>query len=224
MEKVKLIGKNLDNYKEGLVISKIQREIIIGTLLGDASMELRNGKPVYSVKFEQGFARVDYINHLHSIFFDWTGMGSAKVRLIHSKDKFKKRSSIWFRTYRHKSFKFYYGIFYTLISDKKIKIVPKLIHRFLTPRALAYWFMDDGTYHRDKAGNIQYYLSTQSFNVSEQKLLVEALRRKFSIIFNIHKDRDKYRLYLKSEFNDRFTEIVKTYIIPSMTYKLKGYI
>lgn len=143
------------------------------------------------------------------------------VREISEEGKFRQRSSVWFRTYRHYSFKFYYDIFYCTSNSEKKKIVPKLIHRFLTPRALAYWFMDDGTFHEDKYGNRQYYFSTQGFATHEQVRLVSALKNKFSLEFNIHKDKKKYRLYLKSEFREKFLEIIKPYILPSMIYKLK---
>ena len=219
----KLTGNNLKEYKKKLQINRIQKDVIIGTLLGDASMEIRKGKPVYSIKFEQKLFRTDYINHIYSIFSVWAGT-EPKIRTI-SQGKIVKRSSVWFRTYRHSSFKFYYDIFYSsTASGKKVKVVPKLLHRFLTPTALAYWFMDDGTYHVDKYGNIQYYLNTQSFSSSEQKLLVNALKRNFGIDFNIHKDKGKYRLYLKVLFNNTFVEIIKRYIFPSMTYKLKEHV
>src|SRR6266487_4140939 len=148
----KLIGEKLKYYKDSLILTKVQREIIVGTLLGDSSMELRNRRPVYSLKFEQSFSRKEYIEHIYSIFSDWTGTG-PKIRIIPNDGKFKERKSIWFRTYRHSSFRFYYGAFYSSISEEKKKVVPKLIHRFLTPRSLAYWFMDDGSCHEDKYGN-----------------------------------------------------------------------
>ncbi|CAG8790458.1 31301_t:CDS:2, partial [Racocetra persica] len=107
------------------------------------------------------------------------------------------------------------------VGDKKTKVVPKLIHRFLTARSLAYWFMDDGSYHVDKFGNRQYYLNTQSFSSYEQKRLVAALNTKFSLKFNVHKDKNKYRLYLKFESKKKFLELISPFILPSMDYKLK---
>ena len=213
------MGSELEKYKKNLKLSDLQREIIIGTLLGDSSMESRNDKPVYALKFEQKLERIDYINHLHAVFSEWSGM-KPTIREIAQDEKFKQRSSVWFRTYQHCSFRFYYGIFYSVVNGEKRKIVPKLIHRFLTPRALAYWFMDDGTFHVDKYGNRQYYFSTQGFLTHEQVRLVSALKNKFSLEFNIHKDKKKYRLYLKSESRENFLEIIKPYVLPSMTYKL----
>ena len=47
-----LRGKALENYKKTLVLTDIQRDIIIGSLLGDSIMGLRKGVPLYSLKFE----------------------------------------------------------------------------------------------------------------------------------------------------------------------------
>ena len=71
--------------------------------------------------------------------------------------------------------------------------LPKNLHEFLTPRALAYWFMDDGTY---SAGNKRWsdFFSTQSFPLEDQEILVQALKHNFSIHVTIQKDRSMYRL------------------------------
>ena len=62
--------------------------------------------------------------------------------------------SMWFRTFGHPDFKLYYDLFYpdhgacALQYKGRKKRVPKNINELLTPRGLAYWFMDDGTSYR----------------------------------------------------------------------------
>jgi len=125
-EKKSYKGKELELYKQTIKLTEIQREILIGVLLGDASISLLNGKPVYSIKFEQSIANIDYINHLYLIFEPFVGQIPLEY-----KNKF-----IWLRTYRHVCFKFYYDIFYYGVDN--VKKVPKNIEKFLTARSLAY--------------------------------------------------------------------------------------
>ena len=45
----RLNGKALREYKQTITLNQMQREIIVGTLLGDASMPFRKGQPRLSV-------------------------------------------------------------------------------------------------------------------------------------------------------------------------------
>ena len=54
--------------KQTITLNAIQKEVIVGTLLGDASMPLYRGKPKLHVKFGQCIARAEYIWHLYYIF------------------------------------------------------------------------------------------------------------------------------------------------------------
>lgn len=73
----KLKGKELVIYKNKLSLTRRQREIIVGTLLGDASMRLRLGKPSLSIKFEQSIHNKEYIDHLYNVFEPLIGMVPA---------------------------------------------------------------------------------------------------------------------------------------------------
>ena len=130
-EKRNLKGSALTLYKQGLSkkgLSKIQKEILIGTLLGDASMQAMKGNQQSNVKFEQKIGQLDYINHLYEIFKDWVGTPPT-IRNIKGGGA-KDRQSVWFRTYRHPSFTFYKNIFYKKDNQgKQYKVVPKLIRR-----------------------------------------------------------------------------------------------
>lgn len=65
-------SKKLIKFKKTLKLSDVQREVLIGTLLGDASMpkKNKNASGFFSpyVKFEQKIASMEYINHLYDLF------------------------------------------------------------------------------------------------------------------------------------------------------------
>lgn len=206
--RIVLRGKVLEIYKENLVLTELQRVVLLGTLLGDASMPKQKNNTNYNIKFEQSIKNEEYINHLYNIFKDWVGT-EPKIREIKG-GLAKERQSIWFRTYRHKNFKFYYNEFY--FEGKKR--VPKLIHRYLTPNVLAYWFMDDG--NKTKHG---YVLNTQAFCLKDQKLLLNALSN-LNLDCSLHKDKNFFKIYIKAESKLNFTLLIKPFILTCFFYKL----
>lgn len=211
-----LRGKALIEYKSCLKLTNQQREILVGTLLGDASIPLKLGKPTYQVKFEQQIDKQEYVQHLYQIFEPFVGT-PPKIRNIKGGGA-RDRQSIWFRTYGHPAFKFYYELFYrqNAFNDKRKKRVPKNIHKLLTPQALAYWFMDDGT-----LSNQDYVFATQSFELSDQKRLQNALKKVFGIQVNIHKDKNKYRLYIRRNSEPVFIKAISEFVNPVFFYKIK---
>ncbi len=217
-----LRGVQLIEYKKSLQLNAIQKEILVGTLLGDATIA-KTKAVAFNVKFEQKLANKDYINHLYEIFEPYVGT-PPKVRTI-TGGSAKDRQSIWFRTYRHIDFKFYYDLFYRKknSTDFRKKRVPKLIHRFLTPRALAYWFMDDGSYSYNKSKTTQqkvYYFNTQSFCYEDIKILKKALKLNFNFDTNIYRDRTYYLLYIQPQSKEDFSNLIKPFLLEIFSYKL----
>jgi hypothetical protein len=204
--KKKLLHKELIEYKKTLILNEMQREILIGTLLGNATISKQKTKS-YNIKFEQGLIHKEYLKHLYSLFKNWVGT-EPKRRYIKKNKKFKERQFIWFRTYRHSSFIFYYNIFY----GGKIKKVPRNIYKLFTLRSLAYWFMDDGS----KAKN-SYSLNTQAFKFTDQKKLIKLLNN-FKLDARIYKDRNYYYISIRNV--NKFNELISPYILDCMKYKL----
>ncbi len=218
-----LKGNALREYRQTITLNPVQKEVLVGTLLGDASLPLRKGQPLLSVKFEQNIARADYIQHLYSVFYNFVGT-PPQVRNIRGGGA-QDRQSVWFRTYAHPDFKFYDSLFYPAHEHKGLrrkKRVPKNLHEFLTPRALAYWFMDDGTYYDPPgAQNRTYRFSTHSFPLSDQQILVQVLRDHFGIEAIVYKDRAYYMLSVRCESNQKFLDFINPYLHPCFDYKIK---
>lgn len=63
-------GKGLELYKRNLVLSELQREVLIGTLLGDATIPKQKNNTNYNIKFEQSKKNEEYVQHLYMIFKD----------------------------------------------------------------------------------------------------------------------------------------------------------
>lgn len=209
--------RELQNYKKSLTLTPIQREILIGTLLGDASMGLVRSKPVYSIKFEQSIKNQEYIVHLYDNFKEFT-LKPYYIRLIKRNNlNHQDIMSIWFKTFVHPSFKFYYDIFYDFDIEKRkcVKKVPQIIHKLLTARSLAYWYMDDGNLEKNGCS-----LSTNRFSYKDNKLLQKILKEKFLLNVIIRKDKIYYRMVINSIDFLIFKKLVQPFILPCFFYKL----
>lgn len=222
-------GNKLLAYLKTLKLSDLQKEVLVGTLLGDATFSLNKGKPKYSVKFEQGKVHGDYVHHLFNIFEPYVGTYPVE-RLVNQTKVNQKleppRYSVWFRTYQHDSLIFYYNLFYeqefsvenpNIVVQKK-KIVPKNIGKFLTPRVIAYWFMDDGSY--EDQTNRTYLFNTQSFTETESQLLCNVLFDKYGIEARTNYDKKFQRIRVLAQSAPILCDLIKDYVIPEFHYKL----
>lgn len=214
-------GGKLVAYKKTLIWNQNQHEVIIGTLLGDSSMQ--TSKCNFSVKFEQKYTQVEYVVHIYEIFEPYVGTG-PKMRIIeneyHKNNKYGV--SCCFRTYAHIDFKYYENQFYEIdATGTRRKVVPENIHQMLTPKVLGYWFMDDGSkFYEDT-----YCFNTHGFTKSDQERLVSALKLNFNLDFKLDEDKINpktnepfYRLKLVNN-PSAFEKLVKPYVLPSFEYK-----
>ena len=75
--------------------------------------------------------------------------------------------------------------------------------------------MDDGS----KDGK-QLRINSQSFSEYENKCLKELLWAKLGIKVNLNRDKDRFRLRVKSISMEKLIRMITPYTIPSMLYKL----
>jgi len=71
----------LNVYKQQLHLSAKQKEIGLGVMLGDASLQTQDNGKTFRLKFEGGNRNKEYIQHLHNEFDDWCLSDiTAKIR------------------------------------------------------------------------------------------------------------------------------------------------
>ena len=111
-----------------------------------------------------------------------------------------------------------------------VRGVPHNVVDLVTERSLAYWFMDDGGCEyvsiapRLKTRNSVILLSTDRYRESEVDLLIDMLDIKFGIISkkkNSKSMSQRIKIYIGTEFTQKFLDIIEPFIIPSMRYKIK---
>lgn len=172
--------------QSSVLLTCLQKDVIVGTLLGDSSLE--RDKPTHNprIRFDQSYPQhKSYLESLYVIFANLCGTPPR----VHTRKPDKRTGKIYQTiaffffnkkkdSLRHSSLNYYYDLFYIYNSDgKRRKIVPTNIAELLTPCALAYWIMDDGGINTYNAT----ILNTDSFTLEEVELLQKALEQKFGL-------------------------------------------
>ncbi len=199
---------------EALKLSKLQREVLTGVLLGDGSLVANTHKTKYSLRILQSEQHKDYVFHLYEIFKNFT-LSAPKQYIFTDKRSPGKIYSRWsFNTIAHPAFRFYAHQFY---SDK-IRKVPKLIHRWLSPRAIAYWYMDHQA-QKWKGKSLGVRFCTDRYSLSEVTSLIYILKKKYNLKCSIEKKGGKPRIYISSHSYHTLKNLIFFFIIPCMHYK-----
>lgn len=205
--------KEIREYKKTLTLTKKQRAIIVGLLLGDGHLETQNNGRTFRLKVEHGMEQEDYVQWLFQEFKAWIPAKQPYVKIRRNGQK-----SIGFSTYSHGSLRFYKCFYYSSDNTKRI---PTIIGKLLEPLSIAIWFMDDGS--RKSLKHTTYNMHTLGFKRKDLLKLQEVLQKRFNIETNLHKQREKYwRMYIPTESAQQFTELVEKYVMPihSMRHKL----
>lgn len=136
MEFVLSLSRKVVKKPIRLKLDKEQREILMGLLLGgvqiDSDEERRNHAVYFEFNENSDVHRVLKI-HIHEQYYEWLNSFS---KLSDGNDNIPDR----FSTISHS----YFGFFADQFWPKGRPVIPKLIHRWLSPRVLAYWYMHGG--------------------------------------------------------------------------------
>jgi len=204
--------RELEEFKKELKLSKKQREILVGILLGDACLETSNRGHTYRLKIEQSETHREYVYHLYELFKEWV-LTPPQEKVVVLGDH--KSMNLAFSTVSHAAFRFYAHQFYGKQGNKK---VPKLIHRWLTPVNLAYWYMDEGLIKSKESKGV--ILKTHSCSRSEVNRLAQAIASVFGLQAKARKQKEKYQIYISEDSCERFFDLIKPYVLESMQDKI----
>lgn len=207
-----MYSKAIEAYKANLKLTDEQREILIGILLGDAHLETSNKGRTYRLKIEQSRKHETYVMHLWRIFEKFVNQKPwYKEKVL----KGKTYVNVGFATLSVGALRFYAHQFYDERGRKK---VPRLISRYITPKGLAYWYMDDGSIKsKEPKGCI---LNTQAFQKYEVFRLIDVLKKKLNLNASIRKQKEGYQIYISGYSLNCLAELIIPYTLDSMKYKI----
>ena len=210
----------LKEYKDSLIdLSIEQKEAIIGLMLGDASLQSQNKGKTYRIKFEWVDKNKAYVLHVFNLFDEWL------LSQPHKKERLSPKGNLivnWgFQTFSHKAFNYLAELFLLDKGGKK-GISENLVQDHLTPKGLAYWFMDDGgklDYNKNSK-NKSIVLNTHSFPEEEVLNMSKELNEKFNLDCNIRSNKGKKIIVINSISYLTFRKLVDPHILSDIRYKL----
>jgi len=183
-----------------------QKEILIGTLLGDSSLINNDLNPYFSC--EHGYKQKDYCYHK---FLELESLGMAFK--YYKRKTPDLRNGKFYESYRIKSkANPYYLDLYSILYKDKVKKLSKFLFKDFTEVSLAYMFMDDG-YKINKTVGI----STDCFSKEELTEFIKFLKERFDLNFTIQ---SRNTIYLKVKDFNKFVQLILPNLHKSMYYKI----
>ena len=202
--------REIREKKKDLKLSKRQRQLIVGLLLGDGHLETQNGGRTYRLKVEHGSAQREYLEWLAKEFQEWLVTGWY--------EKHREKLVYGFTTVSHPAFRFYGAQFY----QNGKKRIPPLIKKLMSPLSLAIWFLDDGSAKSSKHRSL--VIHSLGYIRKDLELTQEALRH-FGIETSLHKQRNNsLRLYVPYEGARIIANFVQPILndVPLFAYKVEN--
>ena len=191
-----------------------QLDVIIGSLLGDARLECRSkgirAERTARFRVHHGDKQKEYVWWKYEILKDLVSREPNEITWINQKRNLKE-ISYYFHTRSLKNF----GIIHEIFYKNGVKKFPTDIFPIFTDKMLAVWYMDDGSNN-----NGRITLSTHSFSLEEQKIIICFLKDKYNINPTIVKDRMQWKISIGRFDYDKFISIVSPFIPKAMSYKI----
>jgi len=191
-----------------------QLDVIIGSLFGDARLECRSKgiRASYTARFRvhHGNKQKEYVWWKYKILKDLVSKEPREISWTNKKRNLHE-VSWYFHTRSLKNF----GIIHEIFYKNRVKKFPTEILPIFSDRMLAVWYMDDGS---NNHGNVT--LSTHSFSLEDQKIIVDFLAEKYHLHPTIVKDRNQWKISIGRKDYNHFLSIVTPFIPKVMTYKI----
>lgn len=195
-------------------LSQDQREILVGLFLGGLRTESDDGKKQHYVRFEfkDGSSTHGVLKrHIHDQFREWLHSSSLQVD-DDDDDIAEENLPIRFFTVPHAHFSFYADHFWSGGQPT----IPKLVHRWLSPRALAYWYMYGG--YRTSSGDVVLKLKG---SVDGVERVTRALKAK-GLDLKVKRKGKVFWLGFVGRNSGSFWNIVEPFVLDGLKDSLKA--
>lgn len=205
------LGDDTEAIFNSLDLTKVQRSILLGILLGDGSLQkLPSISGTHSLRWVHSSKQIDYL--------EWTIQALGGLAKRGSDGKSGYGSVI------HQASTLFHPDISNVFSgfNKPNGTIPNWVVQQLDPIAIAFWYMDDGSLVHASGQRDRAHFSTYSFSKESHEVLVAALA-KFGMDPTIQPSLKGPSIRLNSVDADLLFCLIAPYIPPSMQYKLPSY-
>jgi hypothetical protein len=180
-----------------------QKEVILGTVMGDGCLLLNSNGNAH-LQVAHSVKQRPYLDYKHGLLRPFSRPITAYQRLDPRYGKVYETHR--FHTVCHPHLT---ALRQTAYPGGN-KVLSEFFDRNLIPRALAFWFMDDGgTSHGSTLS-----ICTVCFEAADLRRIAEHLKD-----WGLKVWERKRRLWISTESKRRFVELIGDHVIPSMRYK-----
>lgn len=186
-------------------------QLILGSLLGDmtAAYGCKNSRHP-RIMVGHSINQKDYVDLKYEILKDYV-LTPPKSR-SNTRGYSKNGILYSFSTRSLPIFTYFYDVCYS--NNGKKKVTTEWLNQ-LTEEGLSYWYMDDGS------GGKMIKLATCSFDYNEHLTIQKYFAERWNIKTDIDFVKSKYwQINICGDNKNKFSELVKPWIIKTMEYKL----
>ncbi|HJX50728.1 MAG TPA: DNA polymerase ligase N-terminal domain-containing protein [Candidatus Nanoarchaeia archaeon] len=199
------LGTDDSLFVPGVKWSSEQLQVILGSILGDAHVELSNQTRTPQYSITHSGKQINYLRFMRDIL-----KPDSEIRSREKTDSHRFRFS-------HASLIDLYPLFY----KSKKKYVNEDILNLLDERGLAIWYMDDGYFSAKKFVE----LCTHGFTNKENELIANYLNKRWQLNAKVYYTKPKkkstggYFIHLSRLGSIRFLTLINNYLLPELRYK-----
>ncbi len=164
--------------------NELQKDLLVGSLLGDGNLQTANKGKNWRYRAIQQAAHHEYLFHKYEILKPLCRSAPFYGETVDARTGTKSKR--WsFNSVIQDLLKYYGDMFYTFDpnTQRMVKDVPLEIGKLLTPRALAYLYMDDGALKWLGHSNAMR-ICTESFSEEGVNRLIKAIKDNYGIETN----------------------------------------
>jgi tRNA-binding EMAP/Myf-like protein len=189
-------------------LSHVQRQVLLGKMLGDGSLVMRD----HSALIQWSHSSKD------GGYSDWTAQ--ALGHLVTDAESSYTSGHGSQMTHRNTKMSFWIkDAFASMLNEEGKRTVPAWVADEVTPLALAFWYMDDGSLSHNEGQEDRVSFAVCRYNEQDCDVLIRGLAR-LGVVAKFHVYDGYSRLSLSADNAERFFLLVAPYIPRSMQRKL----
>lgn len=192
-------------------INSIQKQIIVGCLLGNGSLHKDSQKGNFKLSFNHSEAQEQY--------FHWkVAMLDPFINTYRKGfDERKKSVMLQTATICHQDLNMFANMFY---DESRVKHIPNNLDIYLTPLSLAVWVMDDGNIN----SGVNMRIASMNFSESENYKLRDYLKMSFDLRSKVmeytYSGKKYYQIVLNKRNTQKLSDIIRPHVNDCMKHKL----
>lgn len=201
-----------------------KKALLIAFVLGDGYLKVdkRSKNKSTALKICHSIKQKEYIEH--KAFLLGSLIGGRKPKI--NEYRCKLSNGKVYKQLRFERTHKYFRVLHKWMYPDKYN--PKFLH-YLTPEALAIWYMDDGSivannrYEDGTCRSARTNIHTCCESLQQAKQICEYFKEYWNIKFTPFNEKGKYSIRCFHKEGEKFHKLIHPYIIQSMSYKQRFY-